>query len=352
MSTLPLRADQAPTAAPVDGDLPADSRRRVFVENVLPFLSSLVLHLSLVALGILTYKAAVIITTASAPPPVLPDPTAAVNDRPDRIPQFAGLENDPTRPARQRDFPDIPDTATGLSNKAALIQTLTLAAKDSGEDPDNTIALGIKSSFGPNGKNLLGNGTEGGPGIAPFGIPGGGSIGVKFTTLPPDRGVQKVVFLCDSSGSMTTKFDALRTEIRKAIDGLRPSQEFDIVFFSEDGFVALDKQLLYALPENKRRAYEFLDSVPTRGSSDPRQGLRAAFATKPELIYMLTDGDFPDNAAVLNEVAKLKAKQGTMVNTIAFMDRGESYEKLLQDIAKATGGVFRFVSEADLSQQK
>ena len=61
----------------------------------------------------------------------------------------------------------------------------------------------------------------------------------------------------------------------------------------------------------------------------------------------LAPGDFPNNAAVLEEIRKLNAGKGVRINTIAFMDRGEEYEQLLRTIAEENGGVFKFVSDAE-----
>jgi hypothetical protein len=138
--------------------------------------------------------------------------------------------------------------------------------------------------------------------------------------------------------------------LRKAADGLKPIQAFDIIFFSEDTFVALDKQLMLATPEVKRKAYDFLDKTAPHGSSDPIPGLRAAFSTQPQLIYMLTDGDFPNNAQLLEEIRKLNMDKKVKINTIAFMDRGEEYEKLLKQIADDNGGLFKFVSDSELQK--
>src|SRR4051794_22975683 len=46
----------------------------------------------------------------------------------------------------------------------------------------------------------------------------------------------RAVFLCDSSGSMMTKFDTLRAQLRKAVDGLIPAQMFGMIFFSEESY--------------------------------------------------------------------------------------------------------------------
>ena len=66
------------------------------------------------------------------------------------------------------------------------------------------------------------------------------------------------------------------------------------------------------------------------------------------MIYILTDGDFPNNAQVLEELRKLNKDKRVKINTIAFMDRGEAYEKLLKQIADENGGAFKFVSDQEL----
>jgi len=348
MSTLPLRADQP--ESPETTATPTSFWQRPFVQDILPFLTSLALHLGIIALGILTYKAVVVITTVSKDPPVIPDPLSTIDDSSTKIPQFKGLSDDPTRRAEQDKVFDVPPDATGLSDQRSNLQALARLGGGSGDSSDDAIALGIKDGFGKPGKgfgNGVGDGlgTGGGFGLAPFGIPGGGI----FDAVPVSgRRVGKIVFLCDSSGSMMTKFDALRTELRKAVDHLQPTQQFDIIFFAADKYIALDNQLQHALPETKRKAYDLLDKTAPHDTSDPIPGLRAAFAANPEMIFMLTDGDFPNNQQVLDEIKKLSAGKRVVVNTIAFFDRGEEYEKLLKQIADETKGTFRFVTEQEL----
>jgi hypothetical protein len=337
----------SPTLARADSTQATSVRRTPFVQNILPFLASLVLHVSLILLGLITYRAITIVVEArSEPPAVLPQGITEIAPELSNLPQFRGLTNDPTRRPEQDKIPDVPDTATGMSDNAAKLLALTQSG-GLNEPGDDAIALGLKSSFG-HGENL-GAGTEGGPGLAPTGLSRGGSSDVAFLNTPPIRGVHRLVFLCDASGSMMNKFDALRQELRKAIDHLRPIQSFDVIFFSADRYVALDKQLVLAIPEAKRKAFDFLDKTAPHDSSDPIPGLRAAFATQPELIYLLTDGDFSNNDQVLEEIRKLNKDKKVQISTIAFMDRGEAYEKLLQQIADDNRGTFKFVSEQDLN---
>ena len=329
-----------------------------FVQDILPFITSLLLHIGLIALGILTYKAAQVMVAASKEPVIIPDATIIENAEVGGIPH-PGLGGDETRDAAQDQFKEVPPDSTGIANKPSTSLQMALVGGGGGDNDDNAIAVGASSgAFGKGTGTGIGSGTgvgsgtgDGGGPLAPFGIPGGGGgIGPKSPFMGVSGNAMKVVYLCDSSGSMMNKFDTLRQELRKAADGLKPIQSFDIIFFSEDSFVALDKQLMLATPEVKRKAYDFLEKTAPHGSSDPIPGLKAAFAAQPQLIYMLTDGDFPNNAQLLEELRKLNKDKKVKINTIAFMDRGEEYEKLLKQIADENGGLFKFVSDTELQK--
>ncbi|MDB5321118.1 MAG: hypothetical protein JWN40_2749 [Phycisphaerales bacterium] len=329
-----------------------------FVQDILPFVTSLLLHVGLIGLGILTYRAAQVMVSASKEPVIIPDATIIENAEVGGIPH-PGLGGDETRDAAQDKFKDIPPDSTGIADKPSTSLQMALVGGGGGDNDDSTIAVGASSgAFGRGTGTGIGSGTgvgsgtgDGGGPLAPFGIPGGGGgIGPKSPFMGVSGNAMKVVYLCDSSGSMMNKFDTLRQELRKAADTLKPIQSFDIIFFSEDSFVALDKQLMLATPEVKRKAYDFLDKTAPHGSSDPIPGLKAAFATQPQLIYMLTDGDFPNNAQMLEELRKLNKDKKVKINTIAFMDRGEEYEKLLKQIADENGGLFKFVSDSELQK--
>ena len=84
-------------------------------------------------------------------------------------------------------------------------------------------------------------------------------------------------------------------------------------------------------------------------------GVTVAFQRQPDLIYILTDGDFPDNAAFEKKVKELN-KPGPngkkiKVNTIAFVndkDTDTAFLSMLERVANENGGVFRHVAENEL----
>src|SRR4051812_30405044 len=90
-STLPVRADSAGSTA--------SFWQRPFVQDVLPLVTSLLLHGALIALGIITYRAVSVMIEVSKTPTVIPEHVTPINADVSAIPQFRGLADDPTRRA-------------------------------------------------------------------------------------------------------------------------------------------------------------------------------------------------------------------------------------------------------------
>jgi hypothetical protein len=323
-----------------------------WVQDLLPIVTSVVLHVAIIAVGILTYKTAVVLVSSSKEPVIIPDATIVENAEVGGIPH-PGLGDDNTRDKFQDQFKDVIPDPAAMADKPST--SLMNALQGGGDSEDSLLSVGAQSgTFGRGGAGLVGQGTSeaGGGAVAPFGVPGGGGgLGPKSPFMGVSGNAMKVAYVCDSSGSMLNLFDILRMELRRAIDGLKPVQAFDIIFFSEDKFRALDKQLLLAVPENKRKAYDFLETTSPHGSTDPIPGLQLAFKAGPQLIYMLTDGEFNNNAAIIEEIRKLNKDGRVKINTIAFgNDASESFHAFLSQIAKENGGTYRWVKEADLQR--
>jgi hypothetical protein len=163
-----------------------------------------------------------------------------------------------------------------------------------------------------------------------------------------------IAFVSDASGSMATKMWALKRELRKAILALEPDQEFSVTFFQNGWPATLAPTMLPATAENKSRAESFLLGVTTTGETDPVLGLRIAMKEHPQVMFLLADGDFPDDDRVLRTIENLDGHRDTQIRTIAFVgddDRDVEIYRVLKQIADETGGVFKkvFVEERDES---
>jgi hypothetical protein len=185
-------------------------------------------------------------------------------------------------------------------------------------------------------------------------------LGPDGPVFGDSRNARRIVFCCDCSGSMINKMPVLKERLTKAVNSLDPTQSFEMIFFQDEKYDSFMKyfhraeDLVPATPEAKKKAAEFLEGVTTTGSTDPLPGIRGAFKANPDLIYLLTDGDFPDNDAILKLTRDLNSDRNPKVriNTIAFVGDGDSdvvFFALLKTIAKESGGTFRLVKESELN---
>jgi len=187
-------------------------------------------------------------------------------------------------------------------------------------------------------------------GIGP-GRPGGGppSFGPDNGTdlfRPPEtaEGEAKIVYLVDRSGSMTDSLDYVKFELKQRLAELDEACEFHVIFYSSGPPVEMPtRRLVPATERNKELAFLFIDRVVAGGETDPSRSLERAFACGPEVIYLLTDGEF--DRGIVDLVRRLNTGRGITVHTIGFL---YSTGPTLRDIAAQNSGRYKFVSEQDL----
>ena len=183
-----------------------------------------------------------------------------------------------------------------------------------------------------------------------------GGVMRTFDTDPHSRvfsdvgDARKVVFIADTSLSVHVS-GQLGNEISKAVVEHSPAVHFSIIIPTEGGLKAFpeDAALTPSTRENQRKADAFLDEA-TGTASDPIASIELAFSRKPDLIYLFSDGDFPDNKAVIAKIAELNKDKKVKVNTVGYLAPGDSdsgFLEVLRGIAKENGGTFRSVKDED-----
>jgi len=186
-----------------------------------------------------------------------------------------------------------------------------------------------------------GRGGPGGGGPLPWGRGG-------LDIFPPVPGAKKVVYVVDRSGSMTDSIDYVKYELKRSISELTEDKEFHVVFYSSGPPVEMPtRRLVNATERNKQLAFEFIDGVVPQGETDPSKALERAFACNPELIYLLTDGEF--DKTIVGLVKRLNARGEAAVSTILFVYRPPEAERMLKQIAEENRGEYKFVSPEDLA---
>jgi hypothetical protein len=268
-------------------------------------------------------------------------PTAELaTEQPGGIPN-PGMNSDATRAAAQMVDASVTQSDAFNDQKSQSLD----AALASGDPTESSmpIGTGIKT----------GGGLAGGGKLAAFGAPGGGAgIGPKGAVFGNGGNAYKIVFVCDGTGTMLGLKQALLVrELNSTIAKLKPVQEFNVIFFNEDqgSFVtAVDmNKLMPAIPPNVRKTSDWLSKFSFRGSTNPIPAIELAFKQKPQLMYILSDGEF-DNLTSYDEVIKtindLNADKKIKINTIMFGDRDPRAEQALKKIADDNGGRMVYVS--------
>lgn len=323
--------------------------REPVVQDWLPLATSLVIHAAILVLGILLATALPKIISATREQTIIPEAAIVDGAQVGGIPN-PGLGGDPNLQSAQNVDPNVA-AAEGWSQSASKSLNTALLGGASSDATDSVIGLGVHSGISGTGGSGVGGGQAGT--LAPLGVPGGGtSMGPKSPFMGISGNAKKVVYICDASGSMMSVFWRVKEELHKAVDVLKPVQAFNVIFFSDADVTALSKaDLVMATPDNKRKAFTTGESMSAAGSTDPMPAIRLAFAQKPELIYVLTDGfdQIVSFDAVINEFRKLNGDKKVRVNTILIKSTDNpELEKVVRTIASENGGVCKVIDRQDL----
>lgn len=194
---------------------------------------------------------------------------------------------------------------------------------------------------------IVGIGTGGGE-FSKYGLRAGAGSGPQFFGLGGEaRAARRIVYVVDRSGSMTGIFGAVQKELKRSIDGLRKSQEFHVIFYSNGELVENPpKRLVNAIRASKETTFEFIDSVWPEGGTEPLEAINRAFILKPDLIYFLSDGEIPGAAELKESLIQQNKGRQVRIFTIAYVN--PAGRDLLEEIARDHGGQFKFVSEYDI----
>lgn len=185
-------------------------------------------------------------------------------------------------------------------------------------------------------------------------LSGGGGVGAggEGGIIGAEKGLRffgsegtgkSVVFVVDMSGSMEgARFGRAQQELVKSIHQLHVTQKFYVIFFNKHAvplfFPKPPRELVTATPAMKRSATRWIvERHPSQGT-EPEAALVLAMSLRPDVIYFLTDGEFPERC---RQVVKERNTFGAIVHTIALQSREGI--PLLEAIAADNNGSFKLV---------
>ncbi len=171
-----------------------------------------------------------------------------------------------------------------------------------------------------------------------------------FFGLPVDG--KRIVYVVDASrsmnhpfpGPMLTRFGRVKMELVRSIGQMTSEQEFFIVYFNDRAIPMPSRTMMPALPSTQNKYLRWAAQAKADGQTNPEQALLLALMLRPDMIYFLTDGDFPHK--VVENVTQSNQSR-VVIHTIGFgEDKGE---KLLRQIAARNWGDYQFIPGDDTS---
>ncbi len=170
-----------------------------------------------------------------------------------------------------------------------------------------------------------------------------------------EGGGNHFVYLVDSSGSMGDAFISARRALLDSINMLNPEQRFYVIFFdAECDYMRItradqdESRSVQATPANKQRLRSWAMRVEMDRGKAPYEPLEYALQKlKPDVIFLLSDGEFPQRIEDLlqteNKVTNLfgETKPISIIHTISYYSReGESR---MRRIAENNFGQYRHI---------
>jgi hypothetical protein len=158
-----------------------------------------------------------------------------------------------------------------------------------------------------------------------------------------EEGASSVVYVIDCSLSMdqpSYKFELAKRELMRSIASLKPEHRFYVIFFAGNPVAMPGSELVDATESNKERTMTWIKNVGVLPSTEPVAAMQQALRLKPDVVYLLSDGEFPTQYCTQIKAANRVTNPST-IYTIGFGNR--SGEAQLLRIANDSGGQYRYV---------
>ena len=117
---------------------------------------------------------------------------------------------------------------------------------------------------------------------------------------------QFFIYVVDCSGSMIDddRMPRATIELRRSVFGLREPQRFEVIFYNHESIPMPGGPIpRSADQQGKEQLRSFLRLIEPDGGTDPRPAVKHALSLRPDAVFLLSDGAFPDGT--VDEVTRL-----------------------------------------------
>lgn len=174
---------------------------------------------------------------------------------------------------------------------------------------------------------------------------------------------RRFVYVFDRSASMSvniphfseglivgevTPLSSAKEELWKSIQSLSDELAFQIIFYNHFPIVfgsnGSTPELFSAVEQNKAAAKAFIDEIEGDGTTDHILALKEALKLNPDVIFLLTDGEYKDDPKLreVRKIASLCNRKKVVVHVIHLVPKLRPGTTLIE-LAKRTGGKHLFI---------
>jgi hypothetical protein len=164
----------------------------------------------------------------------------------------------------------------------------------------------------------------------------------------------KFIYVLDRSESMSgRRLQMAKEELIRSVNSLGNHHQFNIIFYSGEWRLwqtGSGRRLPFATETEKQDAIQFINSITASGGTHHYRPLLEAIAHRPDVIFLLTDGESHDDLSPdqLDVIERTNSRfgQGAQINVIQFGGGGltESPSRALQELARQNNGGYQYVN--------
>lgn len=158
-------------------------------------------------------------------------------------------------------------------------------------------------------------------------------------------------FVVDSSSSMENEniFRLVRNELVSSIHQLPEEKQFQVLFYDSDLHLLMrDRQDKFiANSANRMFARQFIEAQQPTSGTQHKPALLRALKSKPDVIYLLTDGDEPELSAFDLKELKGANRGHSKIHVIEFGRGPKLGLNWLDQLAEQHHGVHRYLDVAE-----
>lgn len=281
--------------------------------------------------------------------------------------QTRGTSEEPLRPVgiavvrddNQESEYSLEGGATGaISVSDAASQSIPITVVNATGPPisiENIVSELIGNQTGPSETNPSQNGSQG-TGLSGDGGSGSSSgdrgRGTGKKTKTSFFGVEgsgsSFVYVVDRSDSMNAHDAAplryAKRELLKSLESLNEYNQFQIVFYN-DSLSPMSRKMFFATDTDKRRATNFVRTMPGDGGTAHFPALRQALAMSPEVLFFLTDADDPSlTQTQLHEIRERAELSRTTIHAVQFnLGPASNDGTWIRVLAEMNRGTYKYI---------